>query len=90
MGLQFEHIFASERVRRREVNRQALVNGRALRIGEGQVQRLARRQGAPEQQLHQGNKAFATYPHNAHRAAPGGGGNGQNRVVVTAQHRGGV
>ena len=89
MGLQLEHVFAGVGVRRREVQRQALVDGAAVGAQEGQQRGLARRQ-------RRGRTARATSgcrsrpgdAHDADRAAARRGGDGDDGQGAARQHGG--
>ena len=53
MGLQLKNVFASVRVRRRKIDRQALVNGLAFCVAKRQVSGLPWRQAATTKRLYQ-------------------------------------
>jgi hypothetical protein len=87
VGLQFQHIFTRVAMRCREVDGQALVDGRAVFGFKGQVGGLSGLEGLTAQRIDDGLHRGTGHPHNAHRAASRGGGDGGNRVGVAREHR---
>jgi hypothetical protein len=92
MRLQLEHVFAGVGVRRGEEQRQALVDGRTLRVAQRAVVRHAGRQLAAGDRLRQRGQAATGDAHDADGAAAGRGGDGSDRVVgvrgQSRRHRG--
>ena len=88
VGLQLEHVLAGVGVRCREVQRQALVDGRAGRVDERQRGGLPRRQRAAADRDHQRLQIAPGDAHDADGAAPGRGGDGDDRIVQARQHAG--
>ena len=88
VGLQFEHVLAGKRVRPREVDRQPLVDGAAVGGEEGQVGRFAGFQITGADPGDDVAHCGARHAHDAHRAAPGRGGDGGNGLVVAGEHGG--
>jgi len=86
VGLQFQHILARVGVRGRKPQRQPVVQGGAVRGQKRPVVGMAGPQLAAEQRRHQRGQPAPRQPHDAHRAAPGRGGDGGNRVLVPGQH----
>ena len=87
VGLQFQHILTGVGVRRGEPQRQALVDNLAIGRPERQVAGLAWWQRAAAQRFNQRCKAHAGHPHDAHRTAARGGGDGGDGVLLVVQHR---
>jgi len=88
MGLQLEHVFAGEGMGSGKVQRQTVVYGRAIAVTKRQVGGLAGHKRARAQRLHQARQTPARNTHDAHRTAPGGGGDGNNRFLVAGKHAG--
>ena len=86
MALQLQHVFTGVGVRPWKPQGQTVVDGLALVVLKRQITGLARLQGPAEQGLHKRRQALARHPHNAHRTTTGGGGNGNDGVVLFAQH----
>ncbi|ANY61086.1 hypothetical protein MA05_01965 [Comamonas aquatica] len=86
VGLQLQHVLAGVAVRAGEVQRQAMVDGRALGVLEGQVAGLARLQVLAQQVAHQGADGLAGDTHNADGPAPGGGGDGDDGIGMAGKH----
>jgi hypothetical protein len=59
---------------------EARINGAALPILEGQIGCLAWRERSPAKAFDDRRYADSAHPHNANRAAPGGGGDGGYRI----------
>ena len=74
--LQLQHVLAGVGMRRREVDGQALVDGRAVGGAEGQVGRFARLEGAAADRVDHRLHRARRHAHDTHRAAAGGGGDG--------------
>ena len=86
MRLQLQHVFARIGMRRRKINRQALVNHLTLRITKGQVAGLAGGQAAAADGGDHWRNVLAGNAHNTDRSAARRRRNGNNRVVMTGQH----
>jgi hypothetical protein len=69
-----------------KVECQPVVNGAAIGVGKWQVGGFAGFQAAPDECVNQRPKIFARHPHNAHRAPAGGSGNGDDGLLVSAEH----
>ena len=91
MRLQLDHIFASEGMRRREIQQQALVDRLAIFIEEFEVFCLSSRHRicvlCSQNRSEQRHELMTRHPNNAHRTAPGGGGNCNDGVLVSGEHR---
>ena len=86
MRLQLKHVFTGKGMRRREVQRQALVDRRAIGIRKRQVGGFACAKVAAQPGAHQGREVFAADAHDAHRTPAGSGGDGDDGVVLAAEH----
>ena len=86
MGLQLEHVFAGVGMRRRKVQRQALVDG--LPSSARNASRVAwrGRSGRPHNASTSGCSAWPGQAHDAHRAAARRGGDGDDGQGATRQH----
>jgi hypothetical protein len=85
VGLQLEHVFARVGLRRREVKRQATVERAAVGRRERQQRGHAWRQRAAEQRVDERGEVASRGPHDADRATPGGGGDGDDGVEQAGQ-----
>ena len=85
MGLKFQHVFAGVGMRGGEVDRQAAVDGRARRILERCVCRASRVEGLAAQGFGEHTECRARDPHDADRATPARGGNGDDGVGAAWQ-----
>ena len=86
MGLQFKHVLAGVRVRGREKQGQALVYGLAGRVQKRTISGQAWLQLLARELLGQSPQARARDTHHAHRAPAGGGGDGDDGVLVAGKH----
>ena len=87
VGLQFQHMLAGVGMRRREEQRQAVVDRLALGATEGQVGRLSRLERAATDRRHQrGQVLWRGHPHDADGPASGRGGDGGDGILVSRQH----
>jgi hypothetical protein len=88
--LQLEHVLAGVAGRRREVDGQAAVERCAVGAQEGQQRGRARRERAAADGVDQRRQVAPRRAHDAHRAAAGRGGDGDDRVGGAAQQGGGA
>jgi len=86
MGLQFEHVFARERMGRGKVDGQAVVDRLAGRIAKGKVGGFARLERPAAERVDQRREPGARHPHDADRPAPRGGGDGDDGIGGAGEH----
>jgi hypothetical protein len=79
--LQLEHVLAGVGMRRRKVDRQAAVDRRALPVEEGHEGRVARLEARPQSAVASAGEALSGNADDADRAAPAGGGDGDDRLA---------
>ena len=85
MRLELKNVFAGVGMRGREVNRQAVVDGRAACVLEPCVRRAPRFEGLAAQHFDEAPQRRSRNSHDAHRATPARGGDGDDGVSVAWQ-----
>ncbi|NYH17813.1 hypothetical protein GGD41_005041 [Paraburkholderia bryophila] len=93
VALQFDHVFAGVRMRRRKVERDAAVEHVAAAVEERHVARVTRCKRLTGERLHQRlsrrfSRAAERDPHDADAASTGRGGNGDNGIGIGGEHGG--
>ena len=81
VAVQFQHVFASEGVRGREVQRQSLIERRAVRIAKRCELCMPRTRQLPEEGARDVRRLIAGNTHDTDTAAPRRGGDGCDSVA---------
>ena len=86
VGLQLQHVFAGVAVGRREVQRQPLVDGLAIGVKEGPKRACLGTRGPRTMASIKGRRSRPRCAHDAYRAPARCGGDGNDGVLVVAEH----